>query len=238
MAGRSGRALVALAALTVLAVSGCQDTVTGTARPAKRGPLSPTTQSTTKPNEPAGSPEKFLLGADEVNDIMGTTDLAGEGPSDRMTDNSAAVSDPSCVGTMFNAEETVYDGTGWTAVADQILTAPDEDSSRWVEQTVVAFPSPDKAVAFFDKTVEGWTNCIGKELDVEVGDSQYRWRIEGIAITGRTVQQTARQTDSGGWACDHVLSADSGYIIETAACGVGLSGEAATLARRIADKIG
>lgn len=238
MAGHLGRCLVAVAAAVALVVSGCESTTAGTARPAKRGPLSPATGATPRPGQPGASPEDFLLSADEINEMLNSTDLSVQGTTDQLTDNSADVSDPGCVGTLYNAEEKVYDGTGWSSLADQILTGPDDDASHWVEQTVVAFDSHRKAVDIFNKSVKDWTNCIGKELTVDAQGDQFHWRIEGVVVSDLSVRQRAQQADSGGWACDHVLGVKSGYVIEAAVCGSELGDEAARLATRIAGKIG
>ena len=84
--------------------------------------------------------DKVLLSIDEVNDIMGTTDLEVTSEMDEMTDSSDKVSDQDCLGAMFGAEEPVYKGSGWTAVRDVVAREPDEDNDHWIEQTAVIYP--------------------------------------------------------------------------------------------------
>lgn len=233
MATRGAFVAMVLSAV-VLVAAGCETTTAGTAKPVKRGPLTPSTSAGPGPNGPL---KQYLLSADDVNEIMGATDIEVVNSSDELSDNSSDISDVSCLGTLYNAEEEVYKGSGWTDVADEILTEPEDDSDHWVEQTIVRFPSEDKALAFYNRTVEDWTNCIGKEVSIDDGEYEYGWRFEGINIVGKSITQTARQTDSDGWACDHTLTAKGVHIVEASACGNSLSTESADLAGKIADGI-
>jgi len=79
--------------------------------------------------------DSVLLPIDEINDIMGTTDLEITSDMDEMTDSSDKVSNQDCLGAMFGAEEPVYEGSGWTAVRDVVAREPDEDNDHWIEQT-------------------------------------------------------------------------------------------------------
>ena len=96
--------------------------------------------------------KKVLLPIDEINDIMGTTDLEVTSEMDNMTDSSDKVSDPDCLGAMFGAEEPVYKGSGWTAVRDVVAREPEEDNDHWIEQTAVIYPEASNANRFFEKS--------------------------------------------------------------------------------------
>ena len=127
---RAAGVAVALAAL----LSGCVSTVSGTA--VRDGHAVPTNV----PPLDESALEKVLLPIDEVNEIMGSTQMEVTGELDDMTDSSDKVSDPDCLGAMFGAEEPVYDGSGWTAVRDQVAREPEDDNDHWVEQTAVLYP--------------------------------------------------------------------------------------------------
>ena len=204
-------------------VAGCAHTTAGIAVPAHTGAA-------------AGLGDVLLSEAD-VNRIMSTTGMAVVDESQQMADNSADVSSTQCLGALYNAEETVYNGTGWTEVADQVVTEPEYDSGAWMEQTVVRFDSPQRAKDFVDKSKIAWTNCIGTAVTVDSGSDQFRWRFEGITIDGASVGQTARQDDDTGWACRHVLRAVSDVVVEVATCGMELRGEAAEIAEKIAANV-
>ena len=68
-----------------------------------------------------------------------------------MNDNADLVSDVDCLGAIYPGEDAVFDGSGWTAVRDELLLeATAEDDAQLVEQTVVLFDTADEAVEFFD----------------------------------------------------------------------------------------
>jgi hypothetical protein len=211
-----------IAAATVLVV-GCTHTTGGTARPE---------ESTT--NSALG---KILLTAEEINDIMGATGMEIVDSNEQMTDSSADVSDQECLGALYNAEQSVYDGTGWKDVVDQVVTEPEDDSAHWVEQTAVRFSSPERATAFLEHSKITWTNCIGKAITVEDSGDEFSWRLDGVTIDGTSVSQTARQADDNEWSCRHVLRAASDVIVEVAVCGAQLHAEAATIAEKIAANV-
>lgn len=226
------RWLRVIVGLTVLAVllCGCVQTTAGTARTGA-DPIRSTTDT------PDSRLAQFLLTPDEVHVVMGSDDIELVDSNDDMSDNSADISDPSCLGALYIAEATVYRGTGWTDVLDQVFAEPEDDSNHWLEQTVVALPSRQHVLDFFNRSVRNWTNCIGKQVTVDDGENQFDWRFEGIGISDNRMNQTAQQANGGEWACQHVLAAVRNYIVETAACGNSLKGQAVQLANRIVANI-
>jgi PknH-like extracellular domain len=214
----------------VVTVAGCVTTTGGTARPANSaGP-----GSSSAPGQPGDSLEHILLSAADVNSVMGATDMQLMDSSNDMSDHSGAVSDPQCLGALYNAEESVYSKTGWTDVADQVLTEPEDDSDHWVEQTAVQFPTSAAANAFRDASFKRWTDCIGKTVMVDDGDYEFHWQFDGISSDNGTVSQTARQTDSDNWECQHALTAVDAYLLEVSACGTALNDEAVTIVHQLA----
>jgi hypothetical protein len=215
----------ALCAVAVLA-TGCVQTTGGVAKPAAGGP----TQS-----RQAGDIRSILLAVDDVNRIMGATDIEVMDSANDMADHRADISDPKCLGALYNAEDSVYAGTGWKDVVDQVLTEPEDDSAHWVEQTVVEFPSAAGAKDFIQSSLKQWTDCIGKSVMVDDGEYQYHWQFEGIASVDGTISQTAKQSDGDGWACQHALSAVDTYVLEASACGLSLQDEAVDIIHALAD---
>ncbi len=224
---RRSRLAGSLCAVVLLA-AGCVQTTDGTARPADAaGPSSSSTP--TKSGQPGGDLERILLSAADINKLMGATDIELMDSANDMADHSADISEAKCLGALYNAEESVYNGTGWKDVVDQVLTEPEDDSAHWVEQTVVQFPAATGAKAFLESSFKQWMDCIGKSVMVNDGEYEYHWQFEGISRDGGTISQTARQTDSDGWACQHALAAVDTYIIEGSVCGTSLQDEAVTL---------
>ena len=105
--GAAGAVLAAAVLLT-----GCVSSVEGTATRQSPGRGVPVDV----PPLVEADLDAVLLSIGELNTIMGSTQLKVTSELDEMTDHSAQVSDPDCLGAVYGAEEPVYAGTGWTAV--------------------------------------------------------------------------------------------------------------------------
>ncbi len=216
--------VVGIAVATAMALSGCVSTVSGTAvRDAKTVP-------TDVPRLDESALDKVLLPVDEINDIMGTTALEVTSDMDDMTDSSDKVSDPDCLGAMFGAEESVYKGSGWTAVRDVVAREPDEDNDHWIEQTGVIYPQASNANRFFEKSKSMWEKCAGSSLAVDTEDTSSLWEFGDVSSGDGLITQMATQEDADGWGCQHALAAASNLTVETWVCAYSLSEEAATMA--------
>jgi hypothetical protein len=219
---RAVAAGVVLAA--VLPISGCVSTVAGTAvRDAKTVPSD-------VPRLDESTMEKMLLSIDEVNEVMGTTELEVTSDMDGMTDSSDKVSDPDCLGAMFGAEEPVYKGSGWTAVRDVVAREPEEDNDHWVEQTAVLYPQASNAKRFFEKSRSTWEQCAGSSLAVDTEDTSSLWEFGDVTRGDGLITQMATQEDADGWGCQHALAVASNMTAETWACGYSHSDEATAMA--------
>ena len=223
---RAAAVAVAVAAL----LSGCMSTVSGTA--VRDNGAVPTDVPSL--DEPAL--EKVLLSIDEVNDLMGTTDLEVTSEMDEMTDSSHKVSDEDCLGAMFGSEEAVYKGSGWTAVRDVVAREPDEDNDHWIEQTAVLYPKANNANRFFEKSKSMWETCADSSLAVDTEDTSSLWEFDDVAASDGLITQMATQEDADGWGCQHALAVVSNMTAETWACGYSIADEAATMAVDIANK--
>ena len=89
--------------------------------------------------------------------------------TDEMNDNADLVSDVDCLGAIYPGEDAYYDGSGWTAVRDELLLeAGAEDDAHLVEQTVVLFDTADEAVEFLEMSKDTWRECAQtKDVKVE-----------------------------------------------------------------------
>jgi hypothetical protein len=213
---------VILAASVLL--SGCVSTVSGSAVRAHNAvpiDVSPLTEAKL---------DDVLLSVGELNSIMGSTQMKVSSRLEEMVDHSGDVSDPDCLGSIYGAEEPVYAGSGWTAMRDQVLREPDEDNEHWAEQTVVLYPSAEKAQKFFDDSKSSWKNCSGYSVSVDDLDATYLWQIDSLTAQDTLITQMTSQEDAGGWACQHALSVVSNVTVEAWACGYSIKDEAATIA--------
>ncbi|MFI5511091.1 sensor domain-containing protein [Mycobacterium sp. NPDC051804] len=220
-AKRRCAAAVVIAASVLL--TGCTSTVTGTAvRPPNAG-LSDV------PPLDESKLEDVVLSIDEINAIMGSSTMEVTSELDEMTDHSDAVSDAECLGAIYGAEEPVYAGSGWTAVLDQISREEGDDNEHWVEQTVVLYPSADKAQEFFEKSKGQWESCDDYTVSVDDGGDAYDWDIENFNAQDTLITQVTTQQDAAGWACQHALSPVSNITVEVWACSYSPKDEAETI---------
>jgi hypothetical protein len=216
--------LVATVLAAVTALSGCVSTVSGTAV------RNASTVPSNVPELDESALDKVMMPIDDINDIMGTTDLEVTSDIDDMTDSSDKVSDPDCLGAMFGAEEAVYKGSGWTAVRDIVAREPDEDNDHWIEQTAVIYPQAGNANRFFEKSRSIWEKCADTSLAVDTEDTSSLWEFEKVTAGDGLITQIATQEDADGWGCQHALAAASNLTAETWVCAYNLADEAATMA--------
>ena len=217
-------------AMTVLVsglVSGCTSTVAGHAlRDMNAAPLH---VAPLKQSQLAG----VMLGIDELNSILSSTDMEVISEMEEMSDNSRSVSDPDCLGVIFGAEEKVYDGSEWTAVRDQVAREPGDDKEHWVEQTAVLYPEAGNAQKFFDDSKSNWKQCGGYSVAVDDGEASYIWQVNDLETKDEVISQVTTQEDSGGWECQHALAPVSNVTVETWACAFGIKDEAVEMAQEM-----
>jgi hypothetical protein len=151
--------------------------------------------------------------------------LSGEG----MSDNSEAVSDPDCLGSIFGAEDLVYQSSNWTAVRDQVAREPEDGNEHWVEQTAVLYSTEQLARDFVANSTSSWRDCSGFSVAVDDGTTSSIWLIDDVVVDGDVVTQRIAQEDSDGWECQHAMSAVANLSVETIACAFGINDEAVSM---------
>jgi hypothetical protein len=220
-ATRAGAAAAVIAASILLAA--CVSTISGTAtRPPKAGPAD-------VPPLDESRLDNVMLSIGEINAVMGASAMEVTSETNGMTDHSAAVSDPGCLGAIYGAEEPVYAGSGWTAVLDQISREKGDDNEHWVEQTVVLYSSADKAKKFFDDSKAMWEGCANSTVSVNDGDTAYDWNLGEVTAEGTLITQVTEQQGASGWACQHALSPASNIAVEVWACSYSPGEEASAI---------
>jgi hypothetical protein len=209
---------------SVVLLSGCVSTVSGTAvRGQNAGAID-------VPPLDEAKLDDVLLSIGELNGIVGSTQMKITSELEDMTDHSADVSDPDCLGAIYGAEEPVYADTGWTAMRDQVAREPDEDNDHWVEQTAVLYPAAEDAQQFFDDSKSTWEDCAGSAISVDDADASYLWQLDDVTADDTLITQLTTQEDADGWACQHALSVVSNVTVEAWACSYDVGDEAATIA--------
>ena len=136
---------------------------------------------------------------------MGSTQMEVTSELEEMTDHSAEVSDPDCLGAIYGAEEPVYAGSGWTAMRDQVAREPGEDNDTGSSRPPCCTRRRTKAQKFFDD-VEVDVGELSRQLDFGRRlDATYLWQIDDVAAEDTLITQITTQEDAGGWACQHAL---------------------------------
>jgi hypothetical protein len=211
----------------VALLSGCVGNVSGTAVRAKSA--TPLDVAPLKESQLDG----VLLSIDELDHLVGATEMGFVHQADDMSDNSAAVSDPDCLGSLFGSEKDVYEAHHWTAVRDEVAREPSDGNDHWVQQTIVLYPVADDAQMMFADSTASWERCGNSAVATDSSDSSYIWEIDAVDVKDDLIVQVIMQEESGGWECQHVMAAVSNVTIETWACADGINDEAVAIAQRL-----
>lgn len=223
----------ALALAAGVALSGCVQTTAGTpVRAPGTGPLGPNA-----PTLSEAALDEILLTVSDVSSIVGGSGLQISNSAQDLADSSDIVDNLDCLGVVFAAEKNTYQGSNWKAVRDQIIREPGDDKKHWVEQTVVLFPSADKAADFFHKSRDEWKNCANTSVSTQgSGNTSYDWKLGQMrepSDTEITIRMDQQHSDN--WSCQHALGAVSNLIVEAVACGRGVSNEGEQIVQRIVE---
>jgi PknH-like extracellular domain len=213
----------------VVMVTGCTHVVAGTAKPG---------DVTAPDGQSSAGLGSMLLGVKEINTVMGADAIEVAETFEDMTDHSAEISDVACLGALYNAEEVVYQNSGWTDVADQVLTEVTAEAGHWVEQSVVAFASGDDASKFYETSKNNWQDCLGQNVSVFDQDYEFLWEFDGFTVDDTTITNSAFQVDGAGWTCEHSLRAVSDFVVEASTCGMALDEESVEIVEALANNVG
>lgn len=192
------------------------------------------------PQPPTLAPNELnslLLTTNEVESVVGVTNLSPGEVYDEMASNPVTVSEPDCAGAQYNALQTVYAGSGYSAVADQQLTAQ-EPKYVFVNQSVVLFPSQDHAQRFVTNSADEWEACSGRNMTVTLdnGDT-YNWTFGDAERKESQISQHASQEGMEGYGCDHVLRVVSNAVLEVRACRDNVTDDGSRMADQMAAKV-
>lgn len=197
------------------------------------------TPSSPVPTVAPSALNSLLLTAREIDSIMGTTNIEAGTIRDEMTSDAPSISNPDCAGAQYTGLKVVYEGTGYSAVADQILTSGQstDDKYAWVGQTAVAFPSADQAGSFLKTSADNWKKCAGQTVTVTNSTGEkFNWTYDDVSDTDSHIGQLQTQEGMRGYACQHVMRTVSNVIVEAQACQDHVTDQAARIADQMAGK--
>jgi serine/threonine-protein kinase len=188
---------------------------------------------------PASAIDTLLVSAAQIRSVTdgnfyGITpgsDMVVRSSSYGMSDNANQVDPPSCVGIIFGAEHSVYDGTGFEEIRDQTLDPSSYTVGNEVEQTAVVFPSADDAQNLLAAQTKQWQTCVslpssvpgtpGLQMGQKHGEGGLAWTLANV-VTGAnliTVKMAGYDNEAGSHqACQQVLGVRVNVVIKTKAC--------------------
>jgi serine/threonine kinase PknH len=180
----------------------------------------------------------LLLSTDEINGIMGATNMTGK-PYTTMGKSSLTLSDPSCLGVLVAAQEATYSGTGYTGVNENVSSEPGKTHDHFVDEAVVTFPSADKAREFLQTSQDKWKACAGKTITVTDPSEKdpYRWSLSDLQGQPQRITLVKTQEAGHGWQCQRVMSVANNVIVDVQACTYKINDQAGQISDRIIGKV-
>ena len=195
---------------------------------------SPTTTTKTAPPLAENALKGLLLSPEQVNPVMGATDMAVTKYRIAMSDDSATMEPKECLAIDGSAQAQVYAGSGFMAERDQTLQEGD-NFTHFAEQAVVLFPSAKQAGAFFATSAQQWPACH-QYTHIQ---STSQWEVGTISNTNSILSTTASQLNASapGWGCGRALAVRNNVIIDVNTCSVDPKNSAVDIANQIAAKV-
>jgi hypothetical protein len=228
--------------IAAVAVGGICILTAGCHGQSNQGPKASTTApttTTTKAPPPAmeGSLKEFLLTTEQINAVMGATDMKVTNSRTAMSDDSATMTPRECLAIDGSAQAQVYANSGFMAERDETLNRQEgENLTHFAEQAVVLFPTAKMARDFFTASAQQWQACH----DYTHVQSRTHWTVAAISNTNGVLSTTSTLQDapSTGWkACGRALTAKNNVIIDVNTCSADPKNSAVDISNQIAAKV-
>jgi hypothetical protein len=195
------------------------------------------TPSPTTANDAPVSPRSLLLPPDQVASIMNVDSIDPMPIFAELDVNPPQMSRPECLGAGYNVMKSVYEGSGYSAVAAQNLQAKGYDY-LWVNQAAVTFASASEAQAFFNSSTKQWQACAGATITATPsGGPAAEWSFGDAEGDDHRLVQVSTQVGTGGYGCQHVMRRESSVLIEAIACRTPPGDEASRITEAMAEKL-
>ena len=149
-----------------------------------------------------------------------------------MSDHANQVDPPSCVGVIFGADPSVYNGTGFEAIRDQTLDVSSYTTGDQIEQTVVVFPTAEQPQAVLTSQTNQWRACANRanpyppparalQIGQRHGEGGYSWTLADVQVGDDliTVKMAGYDNEAGSdQVCQQALGVRASVVIKTKAC--------------------
>jgi hypothetical protein len=221
---------------TAFAVAGICILTVSCGSGSNQGKSTTTTTTTTLIPRPVVERELdgLLLTPEQINPLMGATELKVVKKHDAMSDDSAIMEPRECLAIDSSAQALVYADSGFTAMRDQALNDGD-NFTHYAEQAVVLFPTAKQAAAFFTASAKQWPACH-QYRHIQSGTE---WTAGPISNANNILSVVATQQNAkaGGWACGRALALSNNVIVDVNTCSPDPKNSAVDLAKLIAAKV-
>jgi serine/threonine protein kinase len=201
----------------------------------------PPSQSSSAPPRiyPASAIDTLLLTPVQISTTAGGVfrgqtgaDMVVTNSSYGMSDHANQVDPPSCVGVIFGADPSVYNGTGFEAIRDQTLDVSSYTTGDQIEQTVVVFPTAEQAQAVLTSQTNQWRACANRpnpyppparalQIGQRHGEGGYSWTLADVQVGDDliTVKMAGYDNEAGiDQVCQQALGVRASVVIKTKAC--------------------
>jgi PknH-like extracellular domain len=234
-------ALIGGAVIVLVAVIAVVGVVVLTGRTHESGSAPAAAPQSSPATAPANAPsiDTLLLGPDEVDQVMGTTDMLSDaGVITKLFDSDVRYAPPECRGVLTSGALMQFGQTGYIAVREQDI----ENASAAVGEDVLQYKSPDVANNVVDSLFATWESCRGKSvIQTAAKSSNQVEEIVQDVVRGRhkvSALITIPKFSVPNYVCQHVVEAVSIFIIDALACNSNVVNQADIIASKIADKVG
>lgn len=188
---------------------------------------------------PVAALQALLLPPDQLNSLLQVTGLVVVASDSKMASGDTTAGD--CAATWRVRWGPVYAGSGWVAVRAQYLDDGDAGTHR-VWQSVVSFPMPVDANAFYAKQAAAWRTCNNRRLEErytdQPGSADDFWKLgEATENKGMLTMLAAQEISDGRWVCGRALTIRNNVAVDTEVCGDHVTNQAESVAKAIAEKI-
>lgn len=206
-----------------------------------------TATTTTSATAPAGGAvdstdlEQYLLSTDEIATTLRSPDMK-VGPSTDEPITGGTFTPAHCAGSYSPIEASTYAGSGYTALAGQVVNQR-SGADRQVIQAVVAFPDEATAKSFYDNQIESWRECRYVPMTADIGGDRSGGKL-GFTVIMEDVAGALLFPDvtpgKPNRTCQRAMSVRGNLVVDLRACvsgerNVGNSGW--TMARDITENI-
>jgi serine/threonine-protein kinase len=209
-AGRGRRDAIIAAAIALVAVTAIAVTAVVAITRSRAGAAEP--RDADRPVAPGLL--SMTLTADEVNAIMGTSDIAPKAAFGRLAEDKLDVQPADCRTVFTPALYENYAGTNYLAVLGRDYQEP---SVRyfWLRMAVFAMPSPDTARGFLGESAQWWQACRGAPFKYSADPAT--WSIQDLSVDDDKLV-TAFHAEGTVTNCQRALARVEAFVIDIGVC--------------------